>query len=368
VTNLHTVDSARLPAAPSLRSAPSPLRPLLPQLCGRSITLRNRIYSAPAYRLTDGRILIWQASDHCSPAGELHCKLGGSFLSLAADNLFVLEPRLQGFESFVPSQACTTLVEHALAKVLDLIESLAGQSIACEEFHRIEPRSSHDDAAEGALLRIGFVLLDQKLQPDVRGWVRAPSSLWNSLDLSRAPAVPSQRCRSVPLMLSVRLGCCHLPLSEVRELRGGDALRVTPRAACHGEVFVQLIHAGSRFGWTARMAGDQLILQTQMDSMMDTTSSTQTATETSASRPRHRDADFLSSVECELTFELGSTRMTLAEIGKLRTGHAMHLGARLHEQPVRILASGRQIARGELAAVGDELVVVVTQTTGLPDI
>jgi type III secretion system YscQ/HrcQ family protein len=368
VTELHTVDTARLPVAPSPRSSLTSLRSLLPQLNGRSITWRNRVYSTPACQLRDGRVLIWQASDHCNPAGELHCKLGGSPVTLAADNLCALEPRLQGFESFVPSQACTTLVEHALASVLDLIESLAGQSMACEEFRRIEPRSSPGDAAENALLRIGFVLLGRNSQPEVRGWVRASPPLWNSLDLSRAPAVPTQRCQSILLSLSVRLGRCRLPLTEVRDLKVGDALRSTPRLACHGGVHVQLVHAGGRFGWRARTAGDQLILEAQMNNIMDTPTPTHTTTETAAPGARLSDEEFLSSVECELSFELGSTRMSVAEIAKLRAGHVLHPGVRLHEQPVRILANGRQIARGELAAVGDELVVVVTQTSGLPNI
>lgn len=85
----------------------------------------------------------------------------------------------------------------------------------------------------------------------------------------------------------------------------------------------------------------------------------------SAIRP---DEPLLSSIECELTFELGSLRMSLTEISRLRPGQAMHLGVRLPEQPVRILAGGRQIARGELAAVGDEIVVVVTETAGLPNV
>ena len=74
---------------------------------------------------------------------------------------------------------------------------------------------------------------------------------------------------------------------------------------------------------------------------------------------------WLSSLECDLTFEVGSLRMTVAEVSQLKAGHSLRLGVRLQEQPVRILASGRQIARGELAAVGDELVVVLTDTHGL---
>ena len=348
--------------------APTELRSLLPQLTSRTVVLRNRAYGAPACQLRDGRVLIWQDTGNCNPAGELHCKLAASSLSLAADNLSALEPRLEGFESFVPSQACTTLVEHALAPVLDLLETLAGQSIVCEEFRRIESRSSREEITDESMLHIGFFLPSQGLQPVVRGWVRASASLWNSLDFSRASAMPTQRYQAVPLALSVQLGHCRLPLAELLDLGIGDALRITPRVARHAGMPVRLVHADGRFGCSARIADGQLILETQMSTIMDTSPATQTTIPASAFGTRLSNEDFLSSVECELTFELGSTRMSLAEIAKLRVGHAMHLGVHLHDQPVRILASGRQIAGGELAAVGDELVVVVTQTHGLPDL
>jgi flagellar motor switch/type III secretory pathway protein FliN len=44
------------------------------------------------------------------------------------------------------------------------------------------------------------------------------------------------------------------------------------------------------------------------------------------------------------------------------------MGVRLQEQPIRILVNGRLMARGELAVVGDELVVVVTDTSRLPQV
>jgi flagellar motor switch/type III secretory pathway protein FliN len=73
-----------------------------------------------------------------------------------------------------------------------------------------------------------------------------------------------------------------------------------------------------------------------------------------------------SAVEAELSFELGTLQMTLAEMSRLRPGQALRLGVRLRDQPVRIMTSGRQIARGELATLGDEMVVVVTETGSLP--
>jgi flagellar motor switch/type III secretory pathway protein FliN len=46
----------------------------------------------------------------------------------------------------------------------------------------------------------------------------------------------------------------------------------------------------------------------------------------------------------------------------------VRLGVRLVDQPVRIMVSGRMLGRGALAALGDELVVVVTETKALPEL
>lgn len=346
-----------------------PLRALLPQLNPSLLALRNRILGAPASRLAGGRILVWQDHRVVNPVGELCCKLGHLTVDLAAENLSALEPRLLGFESFVASEACTSLVEHALAPVLDLIEALAGRPVACEAFRRIGARAQDKATAEeSTLVRIGFLLLGADAQqPEVRGWVRAAPSFWRALDLARTPhPVPLQRHQSVPLVMAVRLGQCSLPLAELRQLEAGDALRLTPRVRrlADASLPVQLVHPGGRFGCRARLAGDQLILDTLTSPLMDTKP---TPSPAAAAAPLP-DEHTLAGMECELSFEIGSLRMSLAELGRLRVGQALRLGQNLQEQPVRILTAGREIARGELAAVGEELVVVVSETRALPNL
>lgn len=359
--------TTRVVARPRTARPAMPLRPLLPQLNPSLMALRNRILAAPASRLSGGRVLVWQDHRVINPVGELCCKLGHLTVDLAAENLSALEPRLLGFESFVASEACTSLVEHALAPVLDLIEALAGRPVACEAFRRIGARAQDKATEEEAtLVRIGFVLLGvDPQQPDVRGWVRAAPAFWRALDLARTPhTVPLQRHHAVPLVMSVRLGQCTLPLAELRQLVPGDALRVTPalKRQADGGLPVQVVHPGGRFGCRARLAGDQLTLETLTTPLMDTQPPSRSS---AATAPNEHIA---ASMECELSFEIGSLRMSLAELGRLRVGQALRLGQNLQEQPVRILTSGREIARGELAAVGEELVVVVSDTHKLPNL
>jgi type III secretion system YscQ/HrcQ family protein len=366
------------PALPrQAQSACLRLRSLLPQLSGRTIALRNRVLAANAHRLGRDQVLVWQDHAAVNPVGELHCKMGHHAFDLAADNLSALEPRLLGFESFVASEACTSLVEHALAPVLDLIETLSGHPVACEAFRRIVPAPTH--VTDDSPVRIGFTLLAQGSRPEVRGWVRAAPGFWRALDFSKGTTLPFTRGHHVPMDMAVRLGQCRLPFSELQLLELGDALRITPSIPRQSqELPVQLVHASGRFGCRAHLAGDQLILDTLMSTLMDTTPKTPSPALPQAQaqnpvpvQPKAQstppsDESFMTSVECELSFELGSLRMTLAEIGKLRVGQAMRLGVHMQEQPVHILSGGREIARGELAAVGDELVVVVTELRGLP--
>lgn len=367
------------------------LRSRLPQLHNSTVALRNHVYGTSPSLLSNGRVFLWQDSGDFATLGELTCRLGTAPITLAADNLSSLEPRLKGFESFVPTEACLALVEHALASVLELIEQLAGIALQCDDFGRGQPVADSTGAVpsrvtEDPMLRIGFVLRPSGAHPLVRGWVRASAQTWRSLDFSRTSPLPARwppRHHAVPTALLVQLGRCRLAAAELRDLKPGDALRITPRVPRQADGLpVSLTDAAGRFGTRARLVGDHLTLETAMNTLIETdvpiaarghaheptTSPTagQTADQTAGAPLDH--ADLLADLACDLSFELGSLRMTVAEVAKLRNGQALRLGVRLQEQPVRILAAGRLIARGELAAVGDELVVLVTDAGRLPHV
>lgn len=369
----------------SLARAPQRIRNLLPQLDTTALALRNRAFGATPFVLSNERVLIWQDSLHLNPVGELHCQVGENALFIAADNLSAIEPRLLGMESMVASEACTSLVEHALSPVLDLIERLSGRPLSCETFRRLMPRPGDE-----SLVRVGFSLLSPQ-QPELRGWMRAGPALWRTLDFARGTALPARRYQGLPLSLSAQLGACRLPVSELRLLQPGDALRITPLIPRRNQGLpVRLVHVGGSFSCRARLSGDQLIPETLMTShntlppkqpsppaqaaktaAAGAGAATGTAAGPSsapAGKASQSETDFVNGVECELSFEIGTLRLSLGEIGKLRVGQGLRLGVNLQDQPVRILTSGREIARGELAAVGDEIVVVVTQTHGLPNI
>jgi type III secretion system YscQ/HrcQ family protein len=281
-------------------------------------------------------------------------------MAISADNLSGIEPRLEGFESFVPTDTCAALVEHALSPILTLVERLAGVPIECDEFRRGVPTRPLGDE-----VNVGFVVLERNLQLLLRGWIRTTPDAWHQMDFSRTMSFPTQRSRAVPFRLSVQVGRCKLRASELRQLSVGDAIRPENRIPRHGTSLpVVLTDASGGFALQARVDGTELVLERSVMSPADSDSGSHGDTLSDSSTLAPDDA--LNEIECDVTFELGSLRMTVADIGRMRAGQAMRLGVRLQEQPVRVLVNGRMLARGELAAVGDELVVLITDTSRLP--
>jgi type III secretion system YscQ/HrcQ family protein len=272
------------------------------------------------------------------------------------------------------------MVEHALAPVLDGLELLSGQPISCEAYRRLNANErstgSINDPEIG--IRIGWVLWPHNYaSPNgaapVRGWTQAPTAFWKNLKFqNNMTAWPKDiaplagRLNAVPIALSAQLGHGQLSLAELGVLAVGDALRITPaiHPALRKRLPVQLRTWDGRWSAQACALANELILQTPMRPTM-------TATPTLAPVPAPSAGPALtalSQIECELRFEIGSLRMSCGEIAKLRAGCTLALHTRLQEQPITVLVHGQAIARGELMAVGDELMVVLTQTQGLTEV
>jgi type III secretion system YscQ/HrcQ family protein len=336
----------------------------LPRLSSIAVALRNRVYATAAVVLSDDRILVWQDSPGVQPSGELMCRIGSWPLAITADNLARIEPRLEGFDTYVPTETCAVLVENALSPIIALIERLTGNSLVFEDFRRGAAPSSL-----GNEISVGFCVFESDMQPLLRGWIRAAPEVWQQMDFARVYALPCRRVRDVPVRMSVQIGKSRLKVSELRALVSGDALRMSPRIARDAESLSVLLTAGgSKFFIRARVAGDALTLEHIVNTSVDHQNPLSEGNDFAVSEEGNADDDLVGDIECDVTFELGSLRLKVSDIGRLRTGQTLRLGVRLQEQPVRVMVNGRWIARGELAAVGDELVVVVTDTSRLPQI
>ena len=354
----HSVDPRAVGDASPSRPSRARLFSSLPRLGATTVTVRNRVYrSAPAL-LRDDRVLVWQESGSWRAGGELSCRVGTSMLTVRADNLSGLEPRLEGFESFIPTETCAALVEQALASVLDYLALLAGLPVEGGDFVRA-PAGDGDPQEVSA----GFMLFDKQWRPISRGSVRASPEVWKTFDFERQVSIPGRRHQLIPLRLSIELGRLRLAARDLASLVVGDALRPSTAVARHAKILhVTLSDPGHRYRQSAVVHGDELRLEHLMTHEMDDDAPSIVAPGQGATASE----DVLEQIECDVTFELGSLRLNVAELARLRAGQTIRMGVRLHEQPIRILANGRLVARGELAALGDELVVVVTDTSRLP--
>ena len=69
--------------------------------------------------------------------------------------------------------------------------------------------------------------------------------------------------------------------------------------------------------------------------------------------PERIDESVIASLTVELEARLGSAKMTVAELMKLKPGDCVPLDAALNRD-VELLLNGVAVARGELVAIGDK--------------
>jgi type III secretion system YscQ/HrcQ family protein len=357
VTSALRASTGRFASAAALRAARLALLQALPTLSAPALRTRQKFYGCGATVLPRELLLIWMDPGPVRVGHRLGVALGPWQTVIWADNLHIIEPRLQNVEQLLPGDTLQALVQHALDPLLTGIETMAGLLVRRGELLVQEPGRTADE------VDIGFMLLDTKMQPLVRGWLRAPQPAWDALDPARVRILDFVRRDPIPVLLTLQLGTLRLSVSELRELAVGDALRPFPRIPHPQDgIGLMLCDRGGRVRIGARAVGEELILENAVTGIAQP----QDRADDSDS-PRLVGADRLDDVECEVSFELGVLRLTVAELARLRPGSVIRLGARVRESPVRVVVSGKLMARGELVVLGDELVVVIAnETTELP--
>ena len=357
MTSALRASTGRFASAAALRAARLALLQALPTLSAPALRTRQKFYGCGATILPRELLLIWMDPGPVRVGHRLGVALGPWQTVIWADNLHIIEPRLQNVEQLLPGDTLQALVQHALDPLLTGIETMAGLLVRRGELLVQEPGRTADE------VDIGFMLLDTKMQPLVRGWLRAPQPAWDALDPARVRILDFVRRDPIPVLLTLQLGTLRLSVSELRELAVGDALRPFPRIPHPQDgIGLMLCDRGGRVRIGARAVGEELILENAVTGIAQPQDRAD-----DADSPRLVGADRLDDVECEVSFELGVLRLTVAELARLRPGSVIRLGARVRESPVRVVVSGKLMARGELVVLGDELVVVIAnETTELP--
>jgi flagellar motor switch protein FliN len=82
---------------------------------------------------------------------------------------------------------------------------------------------------------------------------------------------------------------------------------------------------------------------------------------TDSAKPREAEAfGLLMQIPLQLTVEVGSCKMSVAEILKLGTGSIVELD-RAANHPVDLLVNNRPIARGEIVAIDENFGLRITE-------
>jgi type III secretion system YscQ/HrcQ family protein len=163
-----------------------------------------------------------------------------------------------------------------------------------------------------------------------------------------------------PALLSIVYGRTYIASQELRSLEVGSWIRIEECAIKSPEErIVWVISQEANRCWSASFdhASHQLVITgeakmenvlTQPEDIVNVTSEAQIGHGTDLPTPSP-----LEWIEVKVDFEIGRLEVPLAELARVTEGHVFELNRSLDNAPVRIKVNGREIARGELVAVGD---------------
>jgi type III secretion system YscQ/HrcQ family protein len=324
-------------------------RPRLPALDAAQWRVRERfLHAAPAPVPPHGW-LRWCRAATPPPLGLL-CRSAGSALWWGLHPWSALEPLLGADLAELPPAARLLAFEAAALPLTRHLESLWGGPIDAVAVQAL-PAELCNELSTAAALSLGFELLPSASQPSARGLLVASTARLAAAAQQLQRASPGPCRKDLPLVVALVAARTALAWHELRTLELGAAIRLGPGSAARRRHVTLMV--GDQALRLARMDGQQLTVEALVTKEADPT-----LVPTAVGSQDALDA--LDEVRCSVVFEVARLSMTVAEVAALREGSTLALQARLDDAPVSIVVNGQRIGRGELAEVGDELVVVVT--------
>lgn len=319
-------------------------RPRLKLLSAAAVSVQNRFYRSAATPITPLGTWQWSAAGARLGTG-LHCVAASGPLWWGLQPWSVLDPLFDANFSHVPAPALLLALDVAAEPLLRHIETLWGEPV---EVVACGPMPA-ELARPGAAVELGFALLNDAAEPLACGALFAGAAALRDA-AQRLPRAAGTNARgALPVWVAIELSRLRLSLAELLDLAPGDAIRIGRVVVAPQSRRVTLA-PGGRPMLSARLNEQQLIVE----------STVANPEENPAVAPGSSELDALDDVQCTVSFEVGRLQMSVAEVAALRAGSTVALASRLDDQPVWIVVNGQRIGRGDLAEVGDELVVVVT--------
>lgn len=270
-----------------------------------------------------------RAPDPHAAVAEL--RYGGASIMLAASSQPVraLAQRLLGGPPELAAPRPLTSAEHAIWG-LALAAALADLGVLAEVWPLagVGPASAGDD-------RSITVAFDVEIPA---GLGAAPMTITASVPpelLLRAP--PPRRLHAWGLELPIIVGRCALPRASLAGLAVRDVVTIEPNLA--------LVIGAGGVGLSAVPGAVEARVATEYVP---------------------RDMALLDDAHLEVTVQLGTTRLSLRQLGELAIGQIVPLGRPL-AGPYEVHAAGRVVGQGELVDIDGELGVRIVSIADQPD-
>ncbi len=213
-----------------------------------------------------------------------------------------------------------------------------------------------------------LVTIDRPLPAPVADWLG---------DAGQAPIAKDYAWLTLPVNLE--LGHASLTVSDIQSLQSGDIVLLSTSYLSDGRLRVSI---SNHFSCLARISGNDLIVQTQLEKIMEEESKTPenagevsdaessgavgntvTAEETSeATAPRTgmQTSPDISDLPMDVLFVAGRLNITLKELQRIRPGYVFDLKKDASKE-IEIRVNGAEIASGELVEVDDRAGVRVLE-------
>jgi type III secretion protein Q len=328
----------------------SPFIDQLPHYQPAQVAVLNALHRryAPIELSFGGRALVLSiavAQEPIEAAESLRLNVGdcGVLLHLCRNARDLLSAGSPVDWARAPAPLRGLLFEYVLLDAIKAVEGVIGSAIRFGA--EPEPAASID------LITLAFALAEPASGIQARAWLQCPTDLLSDIAVAFGHRAPAPNAMA-GLLLDTRLeaGTQYLTASDLRSLRPGDVVMLERPS---GEY---QLNVSDRFYAPCRRSDAGTVRLTGAVSRSISSEESVMAANNDHSNPSSGAFD---DVPVRLVCEVGRVELTLGDLRSLGDGSVLAVGGDLTE-PVRLVANGKCVGRGELVKLGSGLGVRVT--------
>lgn len=290
---------------------------------------------------------------------------------------------------YLPGELYMALLEVCMQPLFDRFEAFSGMPVGITGVrHSSQADAGGFNRSQDSVLDIAFDMIRADNQALIQGCISLPVTLlqrFGRLLAGRSAAPDDSLMRPVLFELAFVLGQTALPLYDLRQLSSGDIVLMDVSRDNFLEDNIMIFAPDGSF-WRGRVTESILAVNSELENgpmeNEDETEEQQEQTEeleSSTYEDAEMDPDLSEEVEPDesdlqqpdetdlqqadetfgrlpvnMVFELDRKTITLGELRKIKPGYTFELSKEL-QKPVRVMANGRFIGRGELVRIDHRL-------------